>query len=57
MPICLQVISHVFDDEKALGIMKVLESQINYKLDQPLDIGTPTKNTSLSKLTKKNSFG
>tara|TARA_B110000285_G_scaffold125839_1_gene141900 strand:- start:119 stop:433 length:315 start_codon:yes stop_codon:yes gene_type:complete len=57
MPICLQVISHVFDDEKALGIMKVLESQIKYKLDEPLEVGTPSKNASLSKLTKQNSFG
>ena len=37
--------------------MKVLESQVDYKLDQPLDIGTPKKNAQLSKFTKRqNSF-
>ena len=35
MPICLQVVCHAQEDEKVLGILKVLEQNLNYKVRIP----------------------
>lgn len=33
MPVCVQVVGFNYEDEKVLGIMKMLEKQIKYKLE------------------------
>ena len=35
MPINVQVIGYSFEDEKVLGLMKVLEDKIGYKIAVP----------------------
>jgi Asp-tRNA(Asn)/Glu-tRNA(Gln) amidotransferase A subunit family amidase len=35
MPICLQVVGYAYEDEKVLGIMKVLKDKIGYKMAMP----------------------
>jgi len=35
MPICLQVVGYAYEDEKVLGIMKLLQEKIGYDLAMP----------------------
>ena len=35
LPVSLQVIGHSHEDEKVLGVMKVLEQAINYEMKVP----------------------
>jgi len=38
LPVSVQVIGYSYEDEKLLGIMKQIESQIGYKIKTKLDI-------------------
>lgn len=33
MPVCIQVVGYVHEDEKLLGVMKMLEKEIKYKTE------------------------
>ena len=37
LPVCIQVTSYAFEDEKCLGIMAAIENQIGYKMKIHLD--------------------
>ena len=38
MPVSVQVIGYSYEDEKLLGIMKQIETQIGYKIKTKMDI-------------------
>ena len=38
MPVCIQVVGYAYEDEKVLGVMKMLEKEIKYELDTDLNI-------------------
>lgn len=31
LPVCIQVVAHSWEDEKALGIMRAIEKKVNYR--------------------------
>ena len=31
LPVCIQVVAHSWEDEKALGIMRAIERKVNYR--------------------------
>lgn len=45
MPVCVQVVAYSYEDEKALGVMKMLEKEIGYEMDlnPTIDLNFPGK--------------
>ena len=45
MPVCVQVVGYNFEDEKVLGVMKMLEKEIKYDLEKnpKIDLNFPGK--------------
>ena len=56
MPIGLQVIGYAFEDEKVLGIMKMIEKELKFKVEVPSHLVDPLEDSISVKALVRNSI-
>jgi len=56
MPIGLQVIGYACEDEKVLGIMQMIESELRFKVEVPTHLVEPLDDEVSVKQLVRNSF-